>query len=1048
MRTIQPLQAAFCGLALFVATGMPDRVHAAGANIVWVSFHSADNTPSSAAAGAGFTQAPDVEYTQLLAAAGHTVTRYVTTATPDVTFLNSFDLVIISRSVPSGNYQTEESTALWHSITAPTLQLGGYILRANRLGYVTGDALPDAGGPIHLTVLEPSHPIFTGVSLDGSGTMVNLYADLVTHNGTLQRGISINTDLPVDGATLLATVATDTDPTFGSMVIGEYPAGTLMYDIAGSVAAGKRLVFLTGSRENDGLTAEGSGIFDLEADGVRLFLNAVSYLAGVEVTEPPPLISQLRPASGTTQYYAPRGISFRATSGSAGGIPEGNITLVLNGTDVSASLVVAGTPQDRTASYLGLVANLEYTGTLTVRDADGQESVVPLSFDTLPAFGLPPSFAYPADSGVATAAGMRARIVQGYEAPPTLANTAERAEGQLAGTLIDPDTGEPFPNWATPSTDNPDGSYNQPIINWSVEADGLGLEQGNFQAPTFPDELIPGINHNFNIAAEVVAYLELTPGRYVMGVNSDDGFVVYSGVDTQDLLRVSLGRFDGGRGSADTLFQFDVSQAGVYPFRLLYYQGDGGANLEWFLVDPLTDEKVLINDSNHPEAVRAWRQLSVPARPYIASADPAPGQGSVPTDATVTVVLQDGGAEVQQETVQLSLDGQTVAAQVNKTGGQTTVQYAPASGFQGDTTYTVGVSYTDSEARPRTATFEFTTRFVPPVVPEGANIVWVSFHPADDEPAGGAASAGFTEAPDVGYTQLLESAGHTVTRYVTSSFPDVDYLNTFDLVIISRSAPSTDYQSADSTALWHSITAPTLHLGGYLLRANRLGFTTGDTIPDTAANATIRLKVNVPTHPIFAGIALDAASDMVNAYAQPVSFQGTVQRGLSVNTSPVVSGATVLATVGTVGDPAFGGMVIGEYPAGTTMGNASADVTAGKRLVLLTGSRENDGLTAEGAGIFNLAGDGPRLFLNAVSYMAGLPGPAPEIDLAVVLSPQDELVISWPEAGSQDLVLQSSPALVPANWQPVSEQPVVSDGQRRVTIPTSDTARYFQLVEP
>lgn len=1027
---------------------MSNDVHAATANIVWVSFHSADNTPSGAAAGAGFTQAPDFEYTQLLASTGHTVTRYVTTATPDVAYLNTFDLVIISRSVPSGNYQTEESTALWHSITAPTIQLGGYVLRANRLGYVQGDGLPDAAEPLRLAVLDPAHPIFNGVSLDGSGTMVNLYADRVSHNGILQRGISINSDLPVDGATILATVATDTDSTFGSMVIGEYPAGTYMYDIAGSIAAGKRLVFLTGSRENDGLTAEGSGIFDLEADGVRLFLNAVSYMAGVEVTEPPPLVSQVRPASGTTQYYAPRGLSFRATSGSAGGIPEGNITLVLNGTDVSAALVVTGTPQDRSVSYPGLVANLEYTGTITVRDAAGQESVVQLSFDTLPAFDLSASFAYPSDSAVSTASGLRARIAQWYDAP-ILANTAERAEGQLAGTLIDPDTGEPYPNLATPSTDNPDGSYNQPIINWSVEAAGVGLERGNFQAPTFPDEPIPGVSHDFNIAAEVLTYLELAPGRYIMGVNSDDGFVVYSGVNARDLLAVSLGRFDGGRGSADTLFQFDVSEAGIYPFRLLYYQGNGGANLEWFSVDPLTDEKILINDSSNSKTIRAWRQLSAPERPYIATADPAPGQGNVPTEATVRVVLQDGGAEVQQGTVQLSINGQAVGADVTKSGTQTTVQYAPAQGFQGDTTYTVGLSYTDSASRQRTVSFDFTTRFVPPVVSEGANIVWVSFHPGDEEPAGGAAGAGFTEAPDVGYTQLLESAGHTVTRYLTSSFPDVDYLNSFDLVIISRSAPSTDYQSPDSTALWHSLTAPTLHLGGYVLRANRLGFTTGDTIPDTAANATIRLQVNQPSHPIFAGIALDGTSNMVNAYSQPVSFQGTVQRGISVNTSPVISGATVLATVGTVGDPAFGGMVVGEYPAGTVMGNASADVTAGKRLVLLTGSRENDGLTSEGAGIFNLAGDGPRLFLNAVSYLAGLPGPTPEtVDLAVSLSPAGELVISWPEAGSQGLVLQSSPSLLPANWAPVSEQPVVGDGQRTVTLPTADTARFFELVEP
>jgi hypothetical protein len=285
-----------------------------------------------------------------------------------------------------------------------------------------------------------------------------------------------------------------------------------------------------------------------------------------------------------------------------------------------------------------------------------------------------------------------------------------------------------------------------------------------------------------------------------------------------------------------------------------------------------------------------------------------------------------------------------------------------------------------------------------------------------------------------------------VTRYVSNSFPDVAHLNTFDVVIVSRSAPSGHYQSADSTAQWHSITVPTIHLGGYVLRGSRLGFTTGDTIPDTAG--TIRLRVNAPSHPIFAGIALDGNTNMVNSYAQPVTYNGTVQRGISVNTSPVVSGATVLATVGTTGDPATGGMVIGEYPAGTVMGNASADITAGKRLVFLTGSREQ-GITSEGAGIFDLEGDGARLFLNAVRYMAGLEDPTPvTVSLGASVSPAGELVISWPEAGSQGFVLQAASALSPANWQPVAIEPVISGGQRRVNVPMSNSARFFRLRRP
>jgi hypothetical protein len=1016
--------------------------HAAGANIVWVSFHTADNTPSAAAAGAGFTQAPDAAYTQLLKSAGHTVTRYVTTATPDVALLNTFDLVVISRSVPSGNYQTPESTALWNGLTKPTMVLGGYILRGSRLGYTVGDTIPDTTGPIRLTVSQPSHPIFTGVALDAANTMVNLFADLVTFNGTVQRGISVNTSDVPGGATVLATVGTDTDPAFGGMIIGEYPVGTTMGNASGDVAAAKRLVFLTGSREQT-ITAEGAGLFDLSQDGSRLFLNAVGFLTGVAVSEPPPLVTQLEPGSGTTQYYAPRGLRFRVTSGLSGGIPTGNITLTLNGTNATAGLMVTGTPQDQSVTFSGLVAGAHYTGLITVKDAIARETTVSLTFDTLAPFSLPAANAFPVSAAVASAPGFRARVAQAYDAP-VLANTYDRAEGQLAGTLIDPATGEPYPNLATPSTDNPDGSYNRDLVNWSVQAD-QSTERGSFQAPSYPDTPVPGLDHAFNYAIEVLTYLELAPGRYRMGVNSDDGFVVTTSVHPRDFLATVLGRFDGGRGASDSLFQFEVAEAGLYPFRLLYYQGDGDGNVEWFMSDPLTDEKTLINDRNRPNAIRAWRQISLPERPYIASLNPAPGERSVDVAATLTAMIQDTTATVQANSIQLTLNGQSVTPQVTQAGGRTTVTYKGSQNLPSDTLQSVTLTYADSASRSRTASYDFTTRFVPPVQ-AGAKIAWVSFHPTDLEASAAAIAAGFTNAPDVEYTGLLAAAGHTVTRYLTTPTPDPAVLETFDLVIVSRSNPSGNFQTAESTALWHGLRVPTIHLGGYALRGSRLGHVTGDTIPDTTG--PIRLRVNQPSHPIFSGVSLATDGLMANSYARVVSFNGTVQRGISVNTSPVVSGGTVLATVGTATDPASGGTVIVEFPKGTVMGNPSADVTASKELVFLTGSREQ-GIAADGAGIFDLDGDGARMFLNAVRYMAGLPDTTPaKVSLTVTPGSGSTLVIAWPETGTQTLVLRASSTLSSASWQPVAGQPTVANGLRSVTVPIAGSAQFFGLFQP
>jgi hypothetical protein len=560
------------------------------ADIAWVSFHSADDNPAADAVTAGFTEASDIGYTDLLTANGHAVTRVLTSGTPDVSALENFDLVIIGRSVPSSDYQDPPETAAWHSITTPMLLLNGYPMRANRLGFFLGDTIPDTAGPVQMKVNQPAHPIFAGVSLDANSVTVNPYADLVVWFDLLQRGISVITSAIAGEGTVLATVGTEGDPAFGGAVVAEWKTGATMGDSSRDNLAGNRVSFLTGSRESDGLTSQGAGIFDLTEDGTKMFLNAVAYAAS---------------------------------------LPKGT---------------------------------------------------------------------------------------------------------------------------------------NQP-----------------------PPEPIP---------------------------------------------------------------------------------------------------------------------------------DPEPGE-----------------------------------------------------------------------------------------------IAWVSFHPEDDTPSGAAATAGFTRASDVAYTDLLKTNGFKVTRLLTTGSPDTNRLNKFSLIIISRSVPSGDYQDPPETAAWNGITRPMMILGGYALRATRLGFYTGDTIPDTTG--PVQLAVNNPAHPIFAGISLDANNLMVNPYSELVSFNDTEQRGVSVNTDLPAEGATVLATVGTDFDAAFGGTVIAEWEAGATLANASADVLGGDRLVFLTGSREVDGLTSEGAGIYNLTADGAKMFLNAVRYL--LPQTVSLRIGSAVRNANGSVTISW-----QGGVLQSSPSLSSPTWTPVA----------------------------
>lgn len=320
---------------------------------------------------------------------------------------------------------------------------------------------------------------------------------------------------------------------------------------------------------------------------------------------------------------------------------------------------------------------------------------------------------------------------------------------------------------------------------------------------------------------------------------------------------------------------------------------------------------------------------------------------------------------------------------------------------------------------------------IDPQAPQGANIAWISFHPADDTPSTDAATAGFTRAADAAYTDLLRTNGYNVTRFITSGTPDTNVLNTFDLVIISRSVPSGDYQDPPETAAWNGITAPTMILGGYVIRQNRLGLMTGNNIPDTAG--PVKLTVNDPNHPIFSGIALDANKTMVNNYADIVTFNGTPQRGISVVTDPVAGNGEVLATIGTEGDPAFGGAVIAEWEAGATLANTAANILGGPRLLFLTGSREANGLTSQGAGILDLSADGAKMFLNAVEYLTAGSTVEPAT-LSVARAAGGNITIQWTGTGT----LESADSVM-GPWT------AVGNASSPFTAPTSGAARFYRL---
>ena len=102
---------------------------------------------------------------------------------------------------------------------------------------------------------------------------------------------------------------------------------------------------------------------------------------------------------------------------------------------------------------------------------------------------------------------------------------------------------------------------------------------------------------------EILGYLELSKGLHTLGVNSDDGFKLSFGPNPKDQLGIIAGEFNGGRGAADTTFNLVAEADGLYPVRLLWYEGGGGANVEFFSV--VDGKKILINDPDNADAINA-----------------------------------------------------------------------------------------------------------------------------------------------------------------------------------------------------------------------------------------------------------------------------------------------------------------------------------------------------------------------------------------------------------------------------------------------------------
>jgi hypothetical protein len=308
-----------------------------------------------------------------------------------------------------------------------------------------------------------------------------------------------------------------------------------------------------------------------------------------------------------------------------------------------------------------------------------------------------------------TKAGFKARPYQTTAAQP---NTLVWTEEQLSGfhgpnkaDLTQTVNGQPIDangfytvtdpiNWDGVSISRTDGNFNN----------NNGFTE--FEFPGMPPVPAAGNGGDYNnLAEEVLTYVNFpTAGLYTMGVNSDDGFRVATGSNPRDQFSaLNLGEFNGGRGASDTLFNIVIQQPGYYPMRMIWENGGGGANCEWFTVNA-NGSKVLINDPTDPTALKAY--YAGPGLPAaVTSVYPGNNTTGIRPDTSVIAKLTDGSTQVANAS--LSLNG---GAPVTGTkSGAVTTATIPGGSLPPGSTNTATLVWTDNgtPAVTRTNTWSF-----------------------------------------------------------------------------------------------------------------------------------------------------------------------------------------------------------------------------------------------------------------------------------------------------------------------------------------------------
>ncbi len=587
-------------------------------------------------------------------------------------------------------------------------------------------------------VAIPGIPSATETNPDGTFYTDNIAAEITTYLHFPQAGVYqliFNSDDGFRTTTSFGGV----NEVLTSTIIGQFDGGRGASDTVSTLyvpQAGYYPVRTVWFEGGGGANLEWSGLQTVPTATTRQLLNS-SAADSIKAyrsraSAGPAVVSFTHPFRNSGTYLPTTSLIAKIQDGDTA-VTQDSIKMFLNGAEVPVTKSKTGNTTTVTHDPAGFLPaadhELKVTFTAGTQNYEGTTS---FTIANIPV--VPPSLALPAGAVNTGLRGFLVKTVQNahYQNVGTRGNDTYAAESQINGLLGLPNTAD------LTSFTGPQGRYVETdVINYLSTGDVGYFTDGNGY-PNYPVPGIPGIDpagagfppstgfpdSTDSYTQEILTVLDLPAGLVAMNVTSDDGFRVTIGNPNEWwTLPVVVGEFSGGRGAglaldSGTTFIFYVQQAGLYPARLVWYEGGGGSSVEWssrLPVDETTGQPnhnaaTLINDSMVTTSIKAYQYLFPnPNVPWVKSFAPgrdftsAASQARAGSDATVSAVIVEGTANIDPGSVSLTVDGNPVTPTVTKAGGEVRVSYTPATPWA-DGLHTAVLTFGD-----RTVSWSFRT---------------------------------------------------------------------------------------------------------------------------------------------------------------------------------------------------------------------------------------------------------------------------------------------------------------------------------------------------